>query len=92
MNDTLFHLTNIRIEISFKSFDELRKILSFYQRNKLYKINIPCKNNLRKDFLLNEVLQKSKPRQLGLYFATSSLIPYHSTDVCLGKISFIKLI
>ena len=30
MKDILFHLSNIRIEISFKSFDELRKILSFY--------------------------------------------------------------
>ena len=52
MIDILFNLNNIRIEISFKSFDELRKILSFYQRNNLYKINIPCKNSLKKDFLI----------------------------------------
>ncbi len=55
MKDILFNLNNIRIEISFKTFDELRKILSFYQRNNLYKINIPCKNSLKKDFLLNSI-------------------------------------
>ena len=55
MNDILFSLNYIRIEISFKSFDELRKILSFYQRHNLYKINIPCKNTLKKDFLLESI-------------------------------------
>ena len=55
MKDILFNLNNIRIEISFKSFDELRKILSFYQKNNLYKINIPCKNGLKKDFLLDSI-------------------------------------
>ncbi len=55
MKDSLFDIENIRIEISFKSFDELRHILSFYQRNKLYKINIPCKNNLKKDVLLQAI-------------------------------------
>ena len=51
----LFNLNDLRIEISFKSFDELRKILSFYQRKNLYKINIPCKNTLKKDFLLDSI-------------------------------------
>ena len=55
MKDILFNLTEIRIEISFKSFDELRKTLSFYQRNNLYKINVPCKNTLKKDFLLKSI-------------------------------------
>ncbi len=55
MTDILFNVTKIRIEISFKSFDELRMILSFYQRNNLYKINIPCKNFLKKDFLLKSI-------------------------------------
>ena len=55
MNDILFNVTKIRIEISFKSFEELRKTLSFFQRNNLYKINIPCKNCLKKDFLLNSI-------------------------------------
>ncbi len=55
MKDILFDVTNIRIEVSFKSFDELRKTLSFYQENNLYKINIPCKNGLKKDFLLKSI-------------------------------------
>ncbi len=55
MKDILFDMNQIRIEISFKSFDELRRILSFYQRNNIYKINIPCKNSLKKDFLLNSI-------------------------------------
>ncbi|AAZ57617.1 possible paired amphipathic helix repeat [Prochlorococcus marinus str. NATL2A] len=55
MKDILFNVNEIRIEISFKSFDELRKILSFYQRNNLYKINVPCKNTLKKDFLLKSI-------------------------------------
>ena len=55
MKDILFNFTEIRIEISFKSFDELRNTLSFYQRNNLYKINVPCKNTLKKDFLLKSI-------------------------------------
>ncbi len=55
MKDILFNVTKIRIEISFKSFYELRKTLSFYQRNNLCKINIPCKNSLKKDFLLKSI-------------------------------------
>ena len=55
MKDILFNVTKIRTEISFKSFDELRKTLSFYQRNNLYKINIPSKHCLKKDFLLNSI-------------------------------------
>ena len=55
MNNSLFNLNYIRTEISFKSFDELRKILSFHSANNLFKINIPCKNTLKKDFLLNSI-------------------------------------
>ena len=55
MKDLLFNLNQIRIEISFKSYDELFRILSFYQRNDINKINIPCKNSLKKDFLLNSI-------------------------------------
>ncbi len=60
MKNMLFDLNNIRIEISFKSVDELRKILSFYERNNLYKINIPCKNNLKKEFLLESIKIEKK--------------------------------
>ena len=55
MKKLIYDLNNLRIEISFKSFDELRLILSFCQQTKLNKINIPCKNNLKKDFLLNSI-------------------------------------
>ena len=55
MNNILFNKNNIRLELSFKSYDELRSILSFYQNNNIYNINIPCKNSLRKDFLLNSI-------------------------------------
>ena len=55
MKELIFELNNLRIEISFKSYDELRLILSFCQQNKLNKINIPCKNNLKNDFLLNSI-------------------------------------
>ena len=55
MRNEIFNLNNIRIEISFKTFDELRLILSFCQKNNLCKINIPCKNLLKNDFLLNSI-------------------------------------
>ena len=55
MIENIFDLSSIRIEISFKSYEELRSLLSFYQKNSLYKINIPCKNNLKKEFLLNSI-------------------------------------
>tara|TARA_B100000945_G_scaffold140792_1_gene112805 strand:- start:320 stop:1165 length:846 start_codon:yes stop_codon:yes gene_type:complete len=55
MENILFNLNNIRFEISFKSYDELRTILVFFQKYNLNKINIPCKNSLKKDFLLNSI-------------------------------------
>jgi len=55
MDNILFDLNNIRFEVSFKTFDELRSILSFCSKNNLYRINIPCKNNLKKDFLLDSI-------------------------------------
>ena len=72
MTDRLFNLSNIRVEVSFKSLEELRKILSFYQRNHLYKINIPCKNSLKKDFLL-ESIKISKEE-----FPNIDIIPHFS--------------
>ncbi len=72
MSNILFNLKNIRIEISFKSFDELRKILSYYQRSNLYKINIPCKTTLKKDFLL-ESIKISKEE-----FPNIDIIPHFS--------------
>ena len=42
---------NCRVEISFKDFDQLKKKLDFCVNKKIYKINIPCKGNIKKDFL-----------------------------------------
>ena len=68
----LCNLNNIRIEVSFRSFEELRNILSFYQRSNLYKINIPCKNTLKNDFLL-ESIKISKEE-----FPNIDIIPHFS--------------
>ena len=48
-------IKNLRVEISFKDFDQLKKKLDFCLNNKLYKLNIPCKGNIKKDFLLEVV-------------------------------------
>ena len=65
-------MNNIRLEIAFKSYDELRSLLSFYQNNNIYKINIPCKNSLRKDFLLNSIKISRKE------FPDIDIIPHFS--------------
>ena len=72
MNDKLFDLNNLRFEISFKSFNELLLILSFYQKNNIHKINIPCKNSLKKDFLLNSIKISREE------FPTMDIIPHFS--------------
>ena len=46
---------NFRVEISFKDIDQLKKKLDFCTNKKIYKINIPCKGNIKKDFLLEVV-------------------------------------
>ena len=55
MMQNIFDLSTMRFEISFKSYDQLRCLLSFYKKNSIYKINIPCKGNLKKEFLLNSI-------------------------------------
>ena len=44
-------LNKFRVEISFKDLDQLKKKLDFCLNKKIYKINIPCKGNIKKDFL-----------------------------------------
>ena len=44
-----------RVEISFKDFYQLKRKLDFCLNKKIYKINIPCKGNIKKDFLLEVV-------------------------------------
>ena len=48
-------INNYRVEISFKDFDQLKKKLDFCLNKKIYKINIPCKGSIKKDFLLEVV-------------------------------------
>tara|TARA_Y100001968_G_C19433876_1_gene758550 strand:- start:1311 stop:2156 length:846 start_codon:yes stop_codon:yes gene_type:complete len=72
MNNNFFNLNNIRFEISFKSFEELLFILSFYENHNLQKINIPCKNNLKKDFLLSSIKLSKKE------FPNIDIIPHFS--------------
>ena len=48
-------LNNCRFEISFKNLDQLKKKLDFCIANKIYKINIPCKGLIKKDFLLDVI-------------------------------------
>ena len=42
---------NFRVEISFKDLDQLKKKLDFCLKKKIYRINIPCKGNIKKEFL-----------------------------------------
>ena len=72
MISNFFDLNHIRIEISFYSIDDLRSKLLFYQNNKIYKLNIPCKNNLKKDFLLRS-LKMAKEE-----FPQIDIIPHYS--------------
>ena len=46
---------DFRVEISFKDFDQLKKKLDFCLSKKIYKINIPCKGKIKKDFLIEVV-------------------------------------
>ena len=48
-------LKDFRVEISFKDIDQLEKKLDFCLDKKFYKINIPCKGIIKKDFLLEVV-------------------------------------
>tara|TARA_Y100001978_G_scaffold135113_1_gene120842 strand:+ start:463 stop:1281 length:819 start_codon:yes stop_codon:yes gene_type:complete len=46
---------DIRVEISFKDLDQLKRKLDFCLYKKIHKINIPCKGNIKKNFLLEVV-------------------------------------
>ena len=47
--------SKLRQEISFKDLDQLQKKIEFCLSNSIYKINIPCKGNIKKDFLIDVV-------------------------------------
>ena len=63
---------NYRVEISFKDFDQLKKKLDFCLNNKIYKINIPCKGKIKKDFLLEVV------KFIGLNYMNLDVIYHYS--------------
>ena len=44
-----------RVEISFKDLDQLKKKIDFLLNKNIYKINIPCKGLIKKDFLLEVI-------------------------------------
>ena len=45
----------IRVEISFKDLNQLKNKIEFLLNKNIYKINIPCKGVIKKDFLLEVV-------------------------------------
>ncbi len=45
----------LRVEISFKDLEQLKKKIEFLLNKNIYKINIPCKGLIKKDFLLEVV-------------------------------------
>ena len=48
-------INNYRLEISFKDLDQLEKKLDFCLNKNIFNINIPCKGNIKKNFLLEVV-------------------------------------
>ena len=47
--------SNFRLEISFKTIEELKKKIEFCIDNDILNLNIPCKGNIKKAFLLDVV-------------------------------------
>ena len=45
----------LRVEISFKDLNQLMSKIDFLLNRDIYKINIPCKGLIKKDFLLEAV-------------------------------------
>ena len=45
----------LRVEISFKDLKQLKKKIDFLLNRGIYKINIPCKGLIKKDFLLEVI-------------------------------------
>ena len=72
MTYMLFDKKDIRFEISFKTYDELHRLLSFFQEYNISKINIPCKGNLKKEFLLNSI------KMSRIQFPNIDIIPHFS--------------
>ena len=72
---------NFRVEISFKNLDQLKKKLDFCLNKKINKINIPCKGNIKKDFL-TEVIKfiGVKYRNLDVIYHYSLYHQFHMNN------------
>ncbi len=46
---------SFRAEISFKSLDQLNEKIEFLIKHNIFNINIPCKGNIKKDFLFETI-------------------------------------
>ncbi len=65
-------LNKFRLEISFKDLDQLKRKLEFCLNKGIYKINIPCKGNIKKDFLLEVV------KLIGIKYKNIDVIYHYS--------------
>ena len=61
-----------RLELSFKDLYQLKKKLEFCRENDIYKINIPCKGNIKKDLLIDAV------KFIGTYYQKFEVIYHYS--------------
>ena len=65
-------IKNFRYELSFKNIDQLEKKLNFCKQNGIYSINIPCKGDIKKEFLLEIV------DYLGIYYKNFDIVFHYS--------------
>ena len=61
-----------RAEISFKSLEQLNQKIEFLVKNNILNINIPCKGNIKKDFLF-EIIE-----YLGVNYSNLNVIYHYS--------------
>jgi len=62
----------IRVEISFKDIKQLKNKIDFLLNNDIYKINIPCKGLIKKDFLLEAI------KYIGTNYKQAEVIYHYS--------------
>ena len=62
----------LRVEISFKDIDQLREKIEFLLNKNIYKINIPCKGIIKKNFLLEVI------KYIGTNYNEAEIIYHYS--------------
>ena len=62
----------LRVEISFKDLKQLKNKIDFLLNNDIYKINIPCKGVIKKDFLLEAI------KYIGTNYKQAEIIYHYS--------------